>query len=61
MRDSKFLTVGAVKGAILHYRTKFRKDRSNRCRDITIFVIFKVSAAAIVDFQKFEILTVSPL
>ena len=42
-------------------RTKFRKDRSNRYRDITIFVIFKMAAAAILNFQKFEILTVDPL
>jgi len=61
MRDSKFLTVGAVKGAILHQRTKFRKDRPNRCGDIAIFVIFKMAAAAILNFQKFKILTVDPL
>jgi len=30
---------------------KFRKDRSNHCGDITIFVVFK-TAAAILDFQK---------
>jgi len=36
-----FLTIGAVKGPILHQRTKFRKDRSNRCGDIAIFVIFQ--------------------
>jgi len=45
----------------LHQRTKFRKDRSNRCGDIAIFVIFKMAAAAILDFQKLEILTVDPL
>jgi len=33
----------------------FVKERSSRCGDIAIF------AAAILDFQKFEILTVSPL
>jgi len=33
--------VCAVKGHILHQRTKFRKDRSNRYGDITIFVIFQ--------------------
>jgi len=38
----KFLTVGAVKNPILHQRAKFRKDRSNRCRDNAIFVIFKM-------------------
>jgi len=47
-----FLTVGAVKGPILHQRTKFRKDRPNRCGDIAIFVIFKMAAAAILDFQN---------
>jgi len=29
--------------------------------DIAIFVIFKMVAAAILDFEKFEILTVGPL
>jgi len=29
---------------------KFRKDRSNRCGDIAIFVDFKMAAAAILDF-----------
>jgi len=33
--------VGAVKGVILHLRTKFYKDRSNRYGDIAIFVIFQ--------------------
>jgi len=41
----------------LHQRTKFYKDRWNRYVDIAIFVIFKMAAAAILDFQKFEILT----
>ena len=53
--------VGAVKRPILHQRTNFRKDRSNRCGNIAIFVIFKMAAAAILNFQKFEILTVIPL
>jgi len=57
----KFLMVGAVKRPILHQRTKFCKDRSNRCRDIAIFMIFKMAAIAILDFQKFKILTVGPL
>ena len=55
------LTVGAVKRPIFHQRTKFRKDRSNRCGYIAIFVIFIVSAAAILNFQKFKILTAFPL
>jgi len=45
----------------LHQRTKLRKDRSNRCGDIVIFVIFQMAAAAMLNFQKFEILTVFPL
>jgi len=36
--------VGAVKRPILHYRTKFRKDRINCCGDIAIFVLFKMAA-----------------
>ena len=51
----------AVKRPILHQRTKFRKDWSNRCGDITIIVIFQMAAAAIFNFQKFEILMVFPL
>ena len=56
-----FLKVREVKNPILHQRTKFRKDRSNRCGYIAISVIFKMAAAAILNFQKFEILTVDPL
>jgi len=50
-----------VKRPILHQRTKFRKDRSNRCGDIAIFVIFQMAAATILIFQKFEILMAIPL
>jgi len=50
-----------VKKPILHQHTKFRKDRSNRCGDIAIFVIFKMAAAAMLDFQNLEILTVDSL
>jgi len=56
-----FTTVWEVKRPFLHQRTKYRKDRSNRCGDMAIFFIFKMAASAILDFQKFEILTVSPL
>jgi len=49
-----------MKKTVLHRRTKFHKGQSNRCGDIMIFVIFKI-AAAILDFQKYEILPVSPL
>jgi len=57
----EFLTVRAVKRLILHQLTKFRKDRSNRCGYIAIFVVFNMAAAAILNFQKFEILTAFPL
>ena len=50
-----------VKNPILHQRTKFCKDRSNRCGYIAIFVIIKMAAAAILDFQKFKILMVDAL
>jgi len=53
--------VGAVNKLILHRGTKLHKDRTNRRRDIAIFVTFKMAADAILDFQKFEILTVVPL
>jgi len=59
--EIRFLTVGAVKRPILHQRTKFSKDRSNRCGDIAIFVIFKMAAAAILNFKKFDILMIFPL
>jgi len=45
----------------LHQSTKFRKDQSNRYGDIAIFVIFQMAAAAILNFQKFKILTVDLL
>jgi len=62
----KFLTPGAVKRPILHNHAKFREDQSILCCDIVIFVIFKMSvfkmvAAAMLDFQKCEILTVIPM
>ena len=38
----------------MHQRTKFRKDRSNCCGDIAIFVIFQMAAAAILNFQKIQ-------
>ena len=39
-------------------RVKFPEDRSNQRWDIAIFVIFNMAAAAILDYQTFEILTV---
>ena len=51
----KFLAIGAVNRPILHYRTRFREDLSNHCGDIAIFMIYKMAAAAILEFQEFEI------
>ena len=41
--------IRAVNRRILHQHTKFRKDRSNLCGDIAIFVIFNMAAAAILN------------
>jgi len=59
--NSIFFNVGVVERTIWRHRTKFHTDRSNRCGDIAIFVIFKMAVAAILNFQKFEILTAGPL
>jgi len=40
---------------------KFGQNRSNCGRDMSIFRFFKMAAAAILDFQIFEILTVGTL
>ena len=47
-----FLTVGAVKGATLHQRTKFRKDRSHRCGDVEICVISQEGGRRHLEFSK---------
>ena len=57
----QFFNGWAVKRPILHQHTKFRKDRSNSCGDIAIFVIFQMAAAAILNFHEFEILMAFPL
>ena len=44
--------LGAVKGHILHQRTKFHKDRSNRYGDIEIFVIFQDGGRRHFGFSK---------
>jgi len=59
--NSNFLTVWTVKRPILHQRAKFCENQPIRCCDIAIFVIFKMAAAAISDFQNFDILTVCRL
>ena len=41
--------VGMVKKVKLRQHAKFRGDRSNRCRDMTICRSFEMAAAAILD------------
>jgi len=50
----KFCNGGAVKRPILHQRTKFRKDRSNRCGDIAILVIFQDGGRRHLGFSKIQ-------
>ena len=59
--NSNVLKIAAVERPILHHGTKFCNKRSNRRGDIATFVIFKMTAAAILDFRKFEILMVGLL
>jgi len=59
--NSNFLAVWALKRPILHNRAKFREDLSIPCCDIAICVVFKMMTAAMLIFEKFEILTVCPL
>ena len=40
-----------LKMAELRYRAKFRPNRWNCGRDMTIFLNFKITAAAILDFE----------
>jgi len=44
--------VGAVKGHVLHQRTKFYNDRSNLYGDIAIFVIFQDGGRRHFGFSK---------
>ena len=50
--NSNFFNRLAVKGPILHQLSKFRIDRSNRCGDIAIFVIFQYSGRRHLGFSK---------
>ena len=48
----EFFNGRAVKRPILHQLSKFRIYRSNRCRDIAIFVIFQDSGRRHLGFSK---------
>ena len=54
-RNFKFLTVEAVKRVEMLQRAKFCQNRLKRGRDMAIFRFFKIAAAAILDFEKFQI------
>jgi len=56
-----FLTAWAVKGPILHHCAKFCKDRLNSCCNIAIFWFSNMTAAAILNFQKFHVLMIDLL
>jgi len=45
----------------LYQRTKYRKDQSDRCGEITIFVIFQDGSRCHLGFQKFKILMADAL
>jgi len=50
LQNFKFLTVETVKRFEMRHLAKFRKNRSNRGRDMAIYRFFKLAAAAILDF-----------
>ena len=56
----KFLTVRTIKRRMLHSRANVREARPIHNSDMASFVVFKMAATAVLDFQKFEILTVCP-
>jgi len=47
---SKFLTVERFVGVELRHHAIFRGDGQTVCRDIAIFWILKMAAAAVLDF-----------
>jgi len=53
-----FVMVRTIKRVELHHCAKFRQNHWNRGRDMAIFPIFKMAAAAILDFWNCKFLTV---
>jgi len=49
-RNHEFLFDAGIWRAQVHHCTKFYLNRSFRCGDIAFFQIFKMAAAAILDF-----------
>jgi len=52
----KNLLADSAQRAQTHHSTKFHQNRSFHCGDIAILQIFKMAAAAILDFLNREIL-----
>jgi len=57
-QNYKFLTVRAVKKVELHQCAIFRRNCSNRDRDIEIFRFLKMAAVVVLDFRNLKFLTV---
>ena len=56
-----FLTVGHAEKVELLHCAKFQLNRFNRGRDMAIFWLFKMAAAAILDFWNLKFLTVGTI
>jgi len=54
LRNSNSLTVGEVKRPILHQHTKFRRDPSNHCGDIAMFLISQDGGCRHLVFLKIQ-------
>jgi len=46
----EILTASPVRRANMRHQAKFSADRSNRCRVMAVFQLFKIAASAILDF-----------
>ena len=53
----QFWMFSGIRSANTRHRVKFRENRSNGCADIAILKFSKMASAAILDFQKFKLLT----
>jgi len=50
LKVQKILTVGTVRRANMSHHAKFRINRSNNCRDMSVFLFVKMSAVQNVIF-----------
>ena len=56
MRNSQISLADRVRGDKMDHCAKFRQNSSTRCGDIVIFRLFKMAAAAMLDFQNSQFL-----